>query len=103
VESGGVRFLLWTLPSQYSPTCVTYKAVMTGRQALMAAAVRQVVKFPIRYTTKKLTCTIIPGKQSGKFEFHLGKKITVNYCKYCPYLCRSFVDRVIGCEGAAWL
>ena len=69
MESCGVRYLPWAFPSQYSPTCVTYKAVMTGREALMAAAVLQVVKLPIRYTTKKLICTIIPGKPSGKFEF----------------------------------
>jgi hypothetical protein len=39
---------------EYSLTWVTYKAVMTGREALMPAAILHVVKFPIRYTTKKL-------------------------------------------------
>jgi hypothetical protein len=42
---------------------------MTGRQALMAAAVLQVVRLPIRYTTKKLICTIIAAEQSGKFLY----------------------------------
>jgi hypothetical protein len=48
---------------------------MTGMEALMAAAVLHVVKVPIRYTTKKLTCTITPGKPSGKFEFLWVRKL----------------------------
>lgn len=36
---------------------------MTGREALMPAAILHVVTFPIRYTTKKLICTIMPVKQ----------------------------------------
>jgi hypothetical protein len=48
---------------------------MTGREALMPAAILQVVKFPIRYTTKKLICTITPAKQRGKFEFAWIRKL----------------------------
>ena len=50
---------------------------MTGRLALMAAAVLHVVKLPIRYTTKKLICTITPAKPSGKFEFLSVRKLDI--------------------------
>jgi hypothetical protein len=33
---------------------------MMGREALIPAAILHVVTFPIRYTTKKLICTIMP-------------------------------------------
>jgi hypothetical protein len=36
-----------------------------GRDALIPAAIRHVVTFPIRYTTKKLNCTIMPVEQTA--------------------------------------
>jgi hypothetical protein len=83
VESDGLRYIPWTYSSQYSPTCKTYMTVMTGRLALMAAAVLQVVKFPIRYTTKKLICTIIPVKQTSYIWVYLGKKTEVTFIHIC--------------------
>jgi hypothetical protein len=43
--------------------------VMTGREALMPAAILHVVKFPIRYTTKKLIWTIIAVKRKNELRF----------------------------------
>jgi hypothetical protein len=43
--------------------------VMTGREALMPAAILHVVTFPIRYTTKKLIWTTIPVKRRNGLRF----------------------------------